>query len=80
VQVQLKAWGNSQGIRFSREILASAGIKPNDTLDVKVKNGQIILTKSFPHRTLQQRAEAFGGKLNLSEEVDWGEPQGNEVW
>ncbi len=80
MQVQLKAWGNSQGIRFSREILASAGIKPNDTLDVKVENGQIILTKSFPHRTLQQRAEAFGGNLNLSGEADWGEPQGNEVW
>ena len=29
MQVQLKAWGNSQGIRFSREFLASAGIKPD---------------------------------------------------
>lgn len=80
MQVQLKAWGNSQGIRFSKEFLASAGIKPDDTLDVKVENGQIILSKSFQHRTLQQRAEAFGGKLNLSEEMDWGEPRGNEVW
>ena len=23
---------------------------------------------------------AYGGKLNLSNEIDWGEPQGNEVW
>ena len=80
MQVQLKTWGNSQGIRFSREFLASVGIRPDDTLDVKVENGQIILSKSFQHRTLQQRAEAFGGKLNLSEEADWGEPQGNEAW
>ena len=80
MQIQLKSWGNSQGIRFSKELLAAAGIQPNDTLDVKVENGQIILSRSFQHRTLRERAAAFGGKLNLSEEVDWGEPQGNEVW
>ena len=80
MQIQVKEWGNSQGIRFSKELLAAAGIQPNDTLDVKVENGQIILSRSFQHRTLRERAAAFGGKLNLSEEVDWGEPQGNEVW
>ena len=78
--VQLKAWGNSQGIRFSREFLASAGIRPDDVLVAEVNNGRIILSKSFQHHTLQQRAADFGGKLNLSEEVSWGEPQGNEVW
>jgi len=80
MQIQLKPWGNSQGVRFSREFLASAGIKPDDVLTVKVENGSIILSKSFQHRTLKQRAEAYGGKLNLTKEVDWGEPQGNEVW
>lgn len=80
MQVQLKTWGNSQGIRFSREFLASAGIKPNDMLTAEIQDGKIILHKSFQHRTLQQRAAAFNGKLNLSEELDWGEPQGNEVW
>lgn len=80
MQVQLKTWGNSQGVRFSREFLASAGIKPNDTLTAEIQDGKIILYKSFQHRTLQQRAAAFNGKLNLSDELDWGEPQGNEVW
>ena len=80
MQVQLRAWGNSQGIRFSREFLASAGIKPDDVLDVKIENGNIILSKSFQHRTLRERAAAYGGSLNLSREYDWGEPQGNEVW
>lgn len=80
MQVQLKAWGNSQGIRFSREFLASAGIKPDDTLTAEVHDGKIILSKAFQHRTLQQRAEAYGGQLNLSDELDWGEPQGSEVW
>ena len=80
MQVQLKSWGNSQGVRFSREFLASAGIRPDDTLVAEIENGKIILSKSFQHRSLQQRAAAYGGQLNLSEEVSWGEPQGNEVW
>ena len=80
MQIQLKAWGNSQGIRFSREFLASAGIKPDDTLTAQVQDGKIILSKACPHRSLQQRAAAYGGQLNLSEEIDWGDPQGNEVW
>ena len=80
MQVQLKPWGNSQGSRFSREFLASAGIKPDDVLTARVENGSIILSKQFQHRTLQDRAAAYGGKLNLSNEIDWGEPQGNEVW
>lgn len=80
MQVQLKTWGNSQGVRFSREFLASAGIRPDDVLVAEIDNGKIILSKSFQHRSLQQRAAAYGGKLNLSEEISWGEPQGNEVW
>ena len=80
MQIQLKAWGNSQGIRFSREFLASAGIKPDEVLNAEIQDGKIILSKTFQHRTLQERAAAFGGKLNLSEEITWDDPQGNEVW
>ena len=80
MQVQIKSWGNSQGIRFSREFLASAGIQPDDTLVAEIENGKIILSKSFRHRSLRERAAAYGGSLNLSEEASWGEPQGNEVW
>ena len=80
MQIQLKAWGNSQGVRFSREFLASAGIKPDEVLNAEIQDGKIILSKTFQHRTLQERAAAFGGKLNLSEEITWDDPQGTEVW
>ena len=56
MQVSIKPWGNSQGIRFSREFLASAGIKPNDVLTAEVIDGKIVLSKQFQHRTLPQRS------------------------
>lgn len=80
MQTQVKEWGNSQGIRLPKEALKSAGIALNEILDVTVSNGVITLAKPFRHRTLEERAEEFDGKLMLDGEYDWGEPVGREVW
>lgn len=80
MQAQVKEWGNSQGIRLSKEILKSAGITLNETLDVTVSNGAITLTKSFRHKTLEERVAEFNGNLMLDGEYDWGGPVGREVW
>ncbi len=80
MQVQIKPWGNSHGIRLSKSLLRDANIQPNDTLQIRLEDSKIILSKVFPHRSLKERAAAYGGQLNLSEEIDWGEPVGNEVW
>ena len=80
MRIQLKAWGNGHGIRFTREFLTSAGFKSDDVLNAELLNGKVILSKSLQHRTLTERAVKFDGNLNLSEEISWSEPQGNEVW
>ncbi len=80
MQAQVKEWGNSQGIRIPKEVLRSAGIELNEVLDVKVSNGVITLEKTFCHRTLEERAAEFDGKLMLDGEYEWGEPVGREVW
>ncbi len=80
MQAQVKAWGNSQGIRIAKEILKEANIFVDDVLDVNVSNGQITLTKAFRHKTLEERAAEFGGQLDLDGEFDWGQPAGREVW
>ena len=80
MQAQVKKRGNSQGIRLSKDILKSAGIATNDILDVTISNGVITLVKPFRHRTLEERAAEFNGKLMLDGEYDWGTPVGREVW
>ena len=78
---QVKTWGNSQGIRLSKELLALAGIKSNDLLDISVIDGNIVLkTIENRHKTLEERAKEYGGKLGPYEEYDWGEPVGRERW
>ena len=80
MQAQVKEWGNSQGIRLPKEVLRSAGIGVDDVLDVTVSNGVITLAKPFRHKTLEERAAEFDGRLILDGEYDWGEPVGKEVW
>ena len=79
MQVQIKEWGNSQGIRLPKEILKSAGISLNEFLDVTVSDGVITLAKSFRHKTLEERAKEFNGELMLDAEYDWGGSFGREV-
>ena len=46
----------------------------------------IIIEKPIPatlkgcRKSLKERAAEYRDNLNISEEVDWGEPVGNEVW
>ena len=80
MQLTLKQWGNSSGILLPKELMNKAGIKQNDTLEAEVVEGRIILTPGFRHKSLEERAAEYGGKLNLTGEIDWGDPVGREVW
>ncbi len=80
MQTQVKAWGNSQGIRIPKEILQTAGISLEEILDISVTNGVITLVKTIKHKTLEERAAEYNGQLNLDGEYDWGTPVGREVW
>ena len=80
MQAQVKEWGNGQGVRLSKEILKSAGISLNDILDITVSNGIITLSKPFRHKTLEERAAEFDGRLMIDGEYDWDEAVGKEVW
>ena len=80
VEVQLKEWGNSQGIRLPKTVLQEAGFQLNETLTVEIERGKIILSRPFRHKTLEERIAESGCELTGIGEIDWGIPQGNEVW
>ena len=65
---------------ISKEVLKEADVAVDDILDVKVSNGVIMLVKPFRHKTLEERAAAYDGKLDLDGEFDWREPVGREIW
>ncbi|MCI6533322.1 MAG: AbrB/MazE/SpoVT family DNA-binding domain-containing protein [Lachnospiraceae bacterium] len=77
---QVKSWGNSQGIRLSKDLLSLAGIQNNDYLTIELVDGNIVLKKTFRHRTLEERADEFEGKVGPYHEFEWDSPVGRERW
>ena len=75
---------NGESLEESRQLITNMkvayGFVLNEVLDVKVSNGVITLVKTFRHKTLEERAGEYDGKLLLDGEYDWGEPVGREVW
>jgi antitoxin MazE len=79
---KIQKWGNSQGLRLSRQLLADAAMDVGDEVDVAVREGTLVITPArrvrggHDLRELVLRIPPDGAPA----EVDWGPPAGDEVW
>ena len=79
---KVQKWGNSQGVRLSKELLSDVEINVGDAVDVAVRDGALVVTPvrrvrgGHDLRELVRRIP----KDYKPEEVDWGYPVGREVW
>jgi antitoxin MazE len=79
---KIQKWGNSQGLRLSKDLLSDVAIDVGDAVDVAVHKGTLIVTPlrrvrgGHDLRELVRRIP----KKHKREEVDWGAPVGREVW
>jgi len=79
---KIQKWGNSQGLRLAKNLLADAQLDIGDEVDINVKDGIMLVTP----------AKRIRGRHNLKDlvkripenyqagEIDWGEPVGKEAW
>ncbi len=88
IQTNVRRWGNSQGIRLSKEILAQMDLQENDTVGINVCDGKMTVEKinKPKYLNLAERLEAFYKRpideiyVESTQEVDVGDPKGNEIW
>jgi antitoxin MazE len=68
-RLNIASWGNSHGIRLSRELMLAMQITPDTPLQVQlVAPGRLELRAAQPRRTLAQKLKAYdpvmhGGEL-----------------
>ena len=79
---KIQKWGNSQGLRLARKVLEDAHISVGDDVDVTTKDGLIVIAPARRIRGKYSLKELVSRipKDYKSEELDWGEPAGGEVW
>ena len=79
---KIQKWGNSQGIRLTKSLLADAQIDVGDDVNIQVKDGILMIT---PEKRIRGRHKIEDLVARIPEgyqveEVDWGKPTGREVW
>ncbi|MDQ8153557.1 MAG: AbrB/MazE/SpoVT family DNA-binding domain-containing protein [Gemmatimonadota bacterium] len=79
---EIKKWGNSQGLRISREVLAQLQVDVGDRVDVTIRDGQLVIT---PARRVRggHDLRALVNRIptgSTPKDVDWGPPVGREEW
>ena len=77
---RVQKWGNSQGLRLSKQILHLANIAVGDHVEIIVGDHQILVKKiaraKFDLTELVSRIP----KGYRAQEVDFGPPVGKEAW
>ena len=77
-QVAIRTWGNSQGIRIPKDILAKMQLKTSDILDISIEDDAIVLRKQFRHKSFEERLAEYEGKISVTD-FNWGKPKGREL-
>lgn len=88
LQTNVRKWGNSQGIRLSKEVMSQMGLKENDPVSIRVCDGKMTVEKLNGQKnpSLKERLETFYQKpideiyVDNTQEVEMGEPVGDEIW
>lgn len=81
-QVQVTKWGNSLGFRIPRGIADSLDIQAGDTLELTPAENGLLLKKTQPAGKRYALADILDSFAPSSAhpEVDFGKPQGEEIW
>lgn len=79
---RVQKWGNSQGLRLSKELLSEVEIMVGDAVDVAVRDGALVVTPVHRVRgghDLRELVERIPEDYEPGE-LDWGQPIGREAW
>lgn len=79
---KVQRWGNSQGLRISKEMLREAQIAVGDEVDVFVQEGRIVVQPVTAARGRYRLEDLVTliPKRRQAKEVNWGPPVGKESW
>ena len=79
MQVTMRKWGNSIGVRIPAVILTELNLSAEKKVDVRAEAGRIIIE---PIIDSQETLEQLLGQItpnNLHSEIDFGQPVGKEL-
>jgi antitoxin MazE len=78
MQLQLKRWGNSLGLRIPKGIADAAGFKADDAVSIDTSLGGLIVKKARRKYDLAELLSQVTPE-NRHDVMDWGGSKGKEL-
>lgn len=79
MKVSVNKWGNSKGIRLPKAVTEALDIEENDSLNIEIKDGAVVLSKQKKEITIEEMFKDYKGG-SFQAEIQEFEPEGNEKW
>ncbi len=79
MKVQIQKWGNSLALRIPKSFALETKIEQGSTVEVALEKGQIMVKPVKDEITLESLLADITEE-NLHTEIDFGKPEGKEVW
>lgn len=77
---QVSKWGNSLGVRIPRHLAEKIQIADGTVVNIEVEGENLVVRPAKRRKyNLEELLEQITPE-NLHEEIDTGEPVGNEIW
>ena len=73
-------WGNANALRIPQAFCDMLGVHAGDKVDITAEPGKLTIRPAEGQWTLKGRMREWDGVRFETQEYDWGEPVGNEVW
>ena len=78
MEAKIQKWGNSLGVRIPMSIVKDLSLENGSAVEVIKENDNIVI-KPLLKVNVSDLIDQISDD-NLHSEVDWGTPEGNEIW
>jgi antitoxin MazE len=83
MKTKAQKWGNSLAVRVPSDVAQAIGLHRDDALEIEVVKGKIVLTPANRRAPARYDLGALVKRINPRNryrEVDFGKPEGREIW
>jgi len=81
METTIQKWGNSLAVRLPRELAKKLKLREGSSVLVTEDDKRhIVIKHTFRKNITLARLVSRINRSNVHYEIDWGSPQGKEVW
>lgn len=79
MQTRVQKWGNSLAVRIPKSFAAETSLEQDTLVELSMLEGKLIIAPVKTRLTLAERMATVTKEM-LHSEIDFGQPEGKEVW